>query len=376
MLKDEKIKEIEDYVEEYIGELEMSEIINRINEVSDEDVKLEVGLAVIEKYEFLADDLADALARSASTPEKKQELRKIYEEKGLKINPYIFKVDSIEMRIAEKAAQNWGEPLPENLEEAKKITGGSEIAVAKGIDELLGIDEKYSGILYDIYSRTEISSWRAEIQEVLNGENKYNSILDILSTIHNEWVKNHSNNFLAVKANGERRNKERQFVPLELLDWGEVQSDLLFLKPVLEATGVEIKEEQLKEQFDFRQQEYLTNNKIFSHEDLVNHLRGGSRHFYPTLEGLETTNGGSIDALLRNPKILEEMATQIEGRVSIKAEELEQNNQSSVDQRDIVKADKVNALTKSEIGGMENLFRRIKEKIKGIFSGKNGRGDK
>ena len=34
---------------------------------------------------------------------------------------------------------------------------------------------------------------------------------------------------------------------MELLDWGEVQSDLLFLKPILEASGIELDEKELRQ---------------------------------------------------------------------------------------------------------------------------------
>ena len=132
-------------------------------------------------------------------------------------------------------------------------------------------------------------------------------------------MKNNSNNFLKVNDNGERRNKERQFVKLELLDWGEVQSDLLFLKPILEAAGIELNEKELRNRFEVIQQEFLIDNGITSHEKLVEFLSKGSKS-YPALKGIETKFGGNIEQLLKDPSIVEEMAGQIESRVRIKSE--------------------------------------------------------
>jgi len=235
--------------------------------------------------------------------------------------------NSIEMKIAKIAARNWGQQEPTSIEEAKGITWGSEVAAINGMARVLNLDsadvEKLVGTKEkdgEIYTQEVISEEIAsKIRIAISSSDKNKSVLEILSTIHDEWVKNNSNNFLKVDDKGQRRNKERQFVPLELLDWGEVQSDLLFLKPILEAAGIELDEKELKDRFEVVQQEFLIDNGITSHEGLVEFLSKGAKS-YPALEGIETKFGGNIEQLLKNPTTLEEMAGQIESRVEIKSE--------------------------------------------------------
>jgi len=235
--------------------------------------------------------------------------------------------NSIEMKIAKIAARNWGQQEPTTIEDAKGITWGSEVAAINGIARVLNLDsedvEKLVGTKEndgEIYTQEVISEDIAsKIRSAITRVDKTEAVLDILSSIHDEWVKNNSNNFLKVNENGERRNKERQFVPLELLDWGEVKSDLLFLKPILEASGIEVDENELWDRFLVVQQEFLIDNGITSHEKLVEFLSNGAKS-YPALEGIETKFGGNIEELLKDSRIAYNMARQIEGRVQIKSE--------------------------------------------------------
>lgn len=236
--------------------------------------------------------------------------------------------ESIQMNIAKTAAENWRQPLPNTLEESLKITWDSEVAAVQGIKNALNLDESMVEKLVgtkdengqwkrdgEIYNRETLSQEVSSImKQSIENANKNVNILDILSTIHDAWVKNNSNNFLKPE-----RNKERQFVPLPLLDWGEVESDLLFLKPILEGADIKIDESQLKEEFEVRQAEYMANNGIFSQDDLEKHLK--QKSFYSVLNGLETKNGGIIKDLLKNDEIIHRMAQQISSKVEIKSRE-------------------------------------------------------
>lgn len=235
-------------------------------------------------------------------------------------------MDTIQMKIAKTAAQNWGQQEPTTLEEALGITWDSEVAAVEGIGKALNLDESVveklvgtkdeSGKLNrdgEIYTKAAISPEIAEqISASIRGPE---DILSILSTIHDAWAKNNPNNFLKPD-----RNKERQFVDLRLLNWGEVESDLIFLQPILEAAGVTLDMEALREAHEMQQIQYLLDNKIFSHEDLVAHISQGSK-VYSALEGLETKHGGNIDELLQNPEIAEKMAGQIESKVAIRSKD-------------------------------------------------------
>ena len=231
-------------------------------------------------------------------------------------------MESIEMKIARTAAQNWGQAKPTNLEEAKGITWGSEISSIKGIISVLDLNpELEQQIIEDVYTKETISE---DIAQEISSKVDNLAIIDILSVVHDEWVKNNPNNFLRVNKdkNGQDkpRNKEYQFVPLEMLSWKEAKSDLLFLKPILEAAGVEVDETALQQQFELAQKEFLIDKKIYSRDNLEAALKCGAS-FYPALEGLETKNGGNICKLLQNDEIVKRMAGQIEGQIDIKSKD-------------------------------------------------------
>ena len=239
------------------------------------------------------------------------------------------KMDVIEMKIAKASAKRWKHEVAKDLDSAIKGSAGSEIAAVRGIVETLGLNEdifeKLIGTIDEngkangdgiVYTSDVIPEDISEkIREGITGSDQNKKVLNILSTIHDSWVKNHPDNFLK-----KDRNKERQFVPLQLLDWDEVENDFVFLKPILESAGIEIDEEALRSEFNISQEEYLIDNKIFSHDDLVRHLMKGSE-FYSTLEGLETEHGVNICEILENKIYTETMAKQIESRVSIKSKD-------------------------------------------------------
>lgn len=222
-------------------------------------------------------------------------------------------MQSIEMKIAKTAAQNWGQKEPQNLEKAKEITWGSEISSIKGIISVLGLNQEIEQqFIDDVYNKDRISENIAkQIQGKIYRYNNNSSfaIIDMLSGVHDEWVRNNSNKFLQ-----EGRNKEYQFVPLKMLSWKEAKSDLLFLKPILEAAGVRVDENEIEEQFAIEQKKFLIDNEIYSQDILESKLEQGSR-FYPALEGIETNNGGNIENLLKNSEISKKMAEQVANQI-------------------------------------------------------------
>lgn len=207
----------------------------------------------------------------------------------------------------------------ESAEQAnREITYGSEI---KAIDSIAIIgdltQEEIKTLLEDVYTKKEVSK---ELSEKISNkilDNKYEKILEILTHIHNEWVKNNSNKFL-------NRQKDFQFVDLKLLPYEEVLSDLIFLQPILEGCGIDIDDEILKKEFYNKQIEYLKKEGILSHEALVGKLMEGS-DFYFTLKDLTTNIDGkivSIDEKLKNREIAESMANQIEDKICLQKTDL------------------------------------------------------
>ena len=116
------------------------------------------------------------------------------------------------------------------------------------------------------------------------------------------------------------RSKDYQFVDLRLLSYEEVKSDLIFVKPILEACGVDIEDKELERCFLNLQKQFLNENNIDSHEKLVNFLSKGGEAYY-TLKGLETNKGiengdyHSIEKMLKDREITEQMANQIEQQI-------------------------------------------------------------
>ena len=232
----------------------------------------------------------------------------------------------IEEKIAADAYKKWpyGDE-PQNLDDAKKVTGDSEIAAVRGIVKTLGLDESIITQLIgtknetgeyekngEIYTQNSISpEIVANIQESLQNKEKNKVVLDILSNIHDAWVIKNSDNFLKPD-----RNRERQFVPLQLLNWEEVESDLVFLKPILEEAGIAINIEELKKEHNGQRLAYLKENRIFSKKDMIMHIRQGSEK-YPALKGLTTASreDKSIDELLMESETTEKMADQIIGKL-------------------------------------------------------------
>lgn len=86
--------------------------------------------------------------------------------------------------------------------------------------------------------------------------------LNILSTIHDGWVVNNSSEKTFNKKVA--RNQLRQYAPLELIGWNEVESDLLFLDPILAAIDVNVDRNSLEAAYHQRIANYMEKEKINS----------------------------------------------------------------------------------------------------------------
>ena len=184
-------------------------------------------------------------------------------------------------------------------------------------------EEQAKQLEIDINTKDKVSPELAsEISAKIQSKGLEETIIEILGVIHDGWVKDNPNKF-------EARPKNYQFVTLKLLDFKEASLDLLFLQPILEACGLSIDIGALKDKFLQEQDEYLKEQSIYSHDDLVEKLRMG-KEFYPALEGLETNKGVKggentlITDLLKDTEIVEKMASQVEERIVMPTLSLEQ----------------------------------------------------
>ena len=109
-------------------------------------------------------------------------------------------------------------------------------------------------------------------------------VLSILSTIHDGWVKDNAKLFFTKKAD---RGQQFQYLPLELIGWEEVKSDLVFLRPILKDMGLDLfTEEELESAYNERVQAFLKERGISNADELTEQISRGAE-FYPALEGQE-----------------------------------------------------------------------------------------
>ena len=73
-------------------------------------------------------------------------------------------------------------------------------------------------------------------------------IVDTLEQIHDAWVENPSNSDKYFK-----RDKKYQYLPLEFMGWAEAQSDMVFLEPVIQASGCKLDMGSVKKEFETRE---------------------------------------------------------------------------------------------------------------------------
>lgn len=229
-------------------------------------------------------------------------------------------------KIVKKAKINWDHISEEEAERIldqfetiedaiNSVTYGSEMSAIKGITKLARLtNEEERKMIDDVYNRDCINEDIVnKIETLLENQGKEEGVIQILTNIHDEWVKNNANKFQA-------RPKDYQFVDLRLLSFDEIKKDLIFLEPILAGCNIEINEDKLKKYFLDIQRKYMLENNISSHEELIEKLEQGS-NFYGVLKGLKTNKGIEggeeylIDKLLENRNIVNNQAREIEQEI-------------------------------------------------------------
>ena len=154
------------------------------------------------------------------------------------------------------------------------------------------------------------------------------STIEVLGTIHDNWVKDNGNKFDAP----DRAKRLYQFTDLRLMTYKDdgALADLLFLQPILEGAGIELDVQgKLKEEFQKQQKEYMDEHGITDSKGLRNYLKNLGEN-YPTIEGVTTTKGQKDDKEngiivpryvitdeLQNSEILERMTQQVSEKIGI-----------------------------------------------------------
>lgn len=189
-------------------------------------------------------------------------------------------------QVARQALMNW-KGLSE--EEADKViseqsfdkiegqvwaTGSMNYAI-EGIRRSLDLSEQEMTALHDgVYEGENLEDLK-EFKSLNTDPNS--TILDTLSAVHDGWVKDNQKKFFA-------RDKKYQHLPLELIGWEEAKLDLLFVKPIMEAMGIEIDESALEEAYNKRAEKFKEDKGIKTKDDLREAISRGAE-FYPALKG-------------------------------------------------------------------------------------------
>ena len=243
---------------------------------------------------------------------------------------------------------NWYKPTQEQAEEmvseggvyygaaaaTGKKTYGSELAAINGIVNLIakteGISEEEQEKLKEqlkneVYEKATLSEdLAARIRKAMDVKGVEASVVEILSTIHDNWVKDNGNKFDAPK----REKKLYQFGNLITMTYEDdgALADLLFLQPILEGAGIEVDVDgKLKAEFERQQREYMEKNGITNCKGLRAYVKNLEEN-YPVIKGVTTSKGKTINPPVRitdelkKTEVLERMVQQIAEKIKIKYE--------------------------------------------------------
>ncbi len=185
-------------------------------------------------------------------------------------------------RICEKEAQVMIEKLSiEELEEkvfAKKSVNHAIDSIAQRLN--LRKDEK-EAFTIAVYYGPENAPIFAKVGQLLQNQGDIETlVLDILSDIHDGWVVDNSDEKTFNKKKD--RKQLRQYLPLPLIGYNEVLSDLIFLKPILASCGLDTDSLKLEEKYHETFEQFIINNDLTSFQKLIDAIKRGY-DFYPYL---------------------------------------------------------------------------------------------
>ena len=134
---------------------------------------------------------------------------------------------------------------------------------------------------------------REDAEKIKQLDDPAKLIIASLFQIHDGWVDSHE-----AKFSQPGRNKQFQHMPTELIGLSQTKLDLVFLKPILAASGIEIDDATLEAAYNDAVMKFLAKNDIKSTEDLIAKIQQGAQ-FYPALEGQD-----SITTQLADPEFV------------------------------------------------------------------------
>lgn len=224
-------------------------------------------------------------------------------------------------QVAQQALMNWNglseeqaqqiilEQSFEEIDSQVYAKGSMDYAI-EGIKSSLGLSDKdaaeLSTFVYEGGQSKVIDNWKKMIElqdSSLGMEGAYNAkhnkemfnnlIMDTLFHVHDGWVQDNVKKFNA-------REKKHQHMPSELIGWKEAKADLLFVRPIFEAAGIEVNEEELEQVYNGRVKDFFLNRGIKTSRNLSDSITQGEE-FYPALEGY-----GDILVTINDPDYVDE----------------------------------------------------------------------
>lgn len=116
--------------------------------------------------------------------------------------------------------------------------------------EVLGFSDS-TKMVDEVKNRFEIlRTNNCEMADVMTSD----LLLNASDEVHKGWTARNATPFFGKK---DLKDQQYQYAPLELIGWKEVTSDLLFLRPVAEAVGIQIDENLMREVYRNRVFDYL-----------------------------------------------------------------------------------------------------------------------
>ncbi len=156
----------------------------------------------------------------------------------------------------------------------------AEALVQETIDRFNGDENKaFEEIDKNVWATSSIVTAMQGIEEhmdELQGEGKYDAIIEILTGIHDKWVSENTKKY--DRGNPEKSQKQIfQHLPTELIGVDEVAKDLMFLAPFLSfevgqmqtgAYGSFVPSQEIVDAYNRAAKKFLEEHKIVAEEDL------------------------------------------------------------------------------------------------------------
>lgn len=199
--------------------------------------------------------------------------------------------------------------LQEEIKSMRQLDINMQEYAIEKISKITGMNkDEISQELYDILSFRDYDS-RYDLPD-RRDYLKIDDQIDILFAVHDGWVRDNPEKFMA-------REKKFQHMPSELVGWKEMEKDMLFVGPIVEAINGPIdakydyryspednglsSDELRKEEYNRRVKRFILDNGITNTDDLVS-LISKEAEFYPALRDYPE----DVLANIRNPEFVAE----------------------------------------------------------------------